>query len=414
MKNKIMAVLLTVGMVFSMAACGSSSSSSDTGSDAGENSGSADAESTESSGTSDGDDSSVAGSSEVYFAPGELTVADASGLEPYKIAFSYYSFADKLGLQFKQSIQYLCDAYNCEAVFFESGTGDEAVTNIESTLAAGDVDGVIYVGATPSVVAVAEKYNVPYVAVCGFPSLDEEIQTLPTYENFLGGIVDDDVWAGNEALQALYDAGSRSICLSGMTQGMVKSHDDRATAYREFVESHDDVTSLSESYTLGETANDISTFAASFAGIMDGIFFTAGSDTIYLTMETEGIADGSVKIATVDISSQTGTYLQNGTQIWTCGGQYGTAEMGFAILYSYLADGTRIISDVTQPITRKYLEIRSYDDYEAYCEYVESDVPVYTADEIAAYIPYFTEGVDISTYETEADNYSLESLAARR
>lgn len=357
----------------------------------------------------------AAENSEVYFAPGELTVADSSELPSYKIAFSYYSFADKLGSQFKESIQYLCNAYNCEAVFYEFGaTTDEQITNTESTLAAGDIDGLIFVGATPSVVAVAEKYNVPYVAVCGFPALEEEINSLPDYDCFLGGIIDDDVWAGNQAMQALYDAGCREVCFSGMTQGMVKSHDDRAQAYREFVESHDDVNSLAESYTIGEVADVVSTFAASFAGLMDGIFFTAGMDSEYLAMESEGIADGSVKIAAVDISSQTGTYLQNGVQVWTCGGQYGTAELGFAILYSYLADGTRLIEDVTKPVTCQYLEITNYDDYVDYCTYVESDVPVYTADEIASYIPYFTEGVTLEAYEAEAKNYSLESLKARR
>lgn len=405
--KKFLAFVLAGLMIFSLAGCGSSSKSTSSGSSVTNEKASGDA--------SSDDSKEAAGTSEVYFAPGKLTVADSSKLPHHKIAFAYYAFTDKLGLQFKAAIQYLCDAYNCEAVFYEYGsTTDEQVTNTESVLAAGDIDGLIFVGATPSVVAVAQKYKVPYVAVCGFPSLEKEVQALPSYDCFLGAVVDDDVWAGNQAMQALYDAGCRNVCLSGATQGMVKSHDDRAQAYREFIKSHSDMKSLTESYTMMETANDISTFAASFAGIMDGIFFTAGSDAIYLTMETEGIADGSVKVAAVDVSSQTGTYLKNGTQVWTCGGQYGTAEMGFAILYSYLADGTRLIKDVTKPVTRQYIEVKSYDDYVKYCKYVESDTPVYTADEIAAYIPYFTKGVTIANYEAEAVNYSLDSLASRR
>lgn len=402
--KRIIAGLLTCVMTLSLFGCGGSQGT-DTDVTTEAESGAADT----------ADEADTTASDEVYFAPGELTVADANELPSYKIAFAYYAFTDKLGLQFKEAIQYLCAAYNCEAVFYEYGsTTDDQVTATESTLAAGDIDGLIFVGATPSVVAVAEKANVPYVAVCGFPSLDEEIQTLATYENFLGGVVDDDVWAGNQAMQALYDAGCRNTCFSGLTQGMVKSHDDRAQAYREYIAATDDMNSLADSYTMAETANDISTFASSFAGIMEGMFFSAGSDAIYLTMETEGIADGSVKIAAVDISSQTGTYLKNEVQVWTCGGQYGTAEMGFAVLYSYLADGTRIIEDVTSPIVRQYLEITSYEDYETYCKYVEADVPVYTADEIAAYIPYFTDGVTAATYEAEATEYSLDSLISRR
>lgn len=411
--KKSIALILTAAMVFSLTACGSKAAESS--SSTGETPAVQEAEETtltDEEASAEGEED--VGTGEVYFAPGELTVADASELPHYKIAFSYYSFADKLGLQFRESINYLCNAYNCEAVFFEGGMGDEAVTNIESVLAAGDIDGVIYVGATPSVVAVAEKYKVPYVAVCGFASLEEEINTLGSYNYFLGGIVDDDVWAGEHAMQALYDAGCRSVCFSGATQGMLKSHDDRASGYLDYIAAHDDMDSLTESYTMMETANDISTFAASFAGIMDGIFFSAGSDAIYLTMETEGIADGSVKVAAVDISSQTGTYLKNGAQVWTCGGQYGTAEMGFAVLYSYLIDGTKIITDNKTPIIRQYLEIKSYDDYVNYCKYAEGDIPVYTADELTAYIPYFTEGADITVYEEEAVNYSLESLGARR
>ena len=405
--KKFLAFVLAGVMIFTLAGCG--------GTDSSPSSDSQTAEEAVSDKASPDNSGETVGTSEIYFTPGELTIADASELSRYKIAFSYYAFTDKLGLQFKAAIQYLCDAYNCEAVFYEFGsTTDDQVTNTEAVLAAGDVDGLIFVGATPSVVAVAQKYNVPYVAVCGFPSLEEEIQSLPGYDCFLGAVVDDDVWAGNQAMQALYDAGSRNTCLSGATQGLVKSHDDRAKAYRDYIASHDDMNSLTESYTMMETANDISTFAASFAGIIDGIFFTAGSDAIYLTMETEGITGGDVKIAAVDISSQTGTYLQDGTQVWTCGGQYGTAEMGFAVLYSYLADGTRLIDDVTKPVTRQYLEIANYDDYMTYCKYVESDIPAYTADEIAAYIPYFTNGVTIADYEAEAVNYSLDSLSSRR
>ena len=397
--KKLLAMVVTGALTLSIAACGGSGSAG-TGSGA-------------QTGAENGTDTpGVVGTAEVAFTNVEPTAFNKDDLEHYKIAFSYFNLSDKLGQQFKTVLNYLGDAYNCEFVFFETGVGDEAVTNIESVLAAGDIDGVIYVGATPAVVAVAEKYGVPYVAACGFPSLEEEVQTVATYDCFLGGIVDDDVWAGEHCIQALYDAGCRNVALSSLTQGIVKSHDDRAAAYLKFVADHDDLTSLSESYTMGDTAADISTFAASF-GNLDGIAFTAGSDTIYQTMESEGIADGSVKISAVDISSQTGTYFKNGAQVWTCGGQYGTAECAFAILYTYLMDGTRVISDTTKPITRQYIEITNYEEYEEYVKYVESDIPVYTVDEIAAMIPGFGNQYTFADYEAEASNYSLKSLAER-
>lgn len=154
---------------------------------------------------------------EVYFADPDVSMLDTSNLPRYKIAFSYYSFSDKLGTQFKKMMEYVGKAFNCEMVFFEGGMGDEQVTNIESVLAAGDIDGVVYVGGSQALLAVCHKYGVPFIAACGFPSSQTDVEGCASFEEFLGGVVDDDEWAGYEAIQALYDAGCRNISWSGLT-----------------------------------------------------------------------------------------------------------------------------------------------------------------------------------------------------
>lgn len=382
--KKLIALLLALCMLLSLAACGSEAGSGE----------------------------SVVGGDVQEFQGGDTNLVNKDELPHYKIAFSYATFSDKLGMQFKNAIQYLCDNYNCEAVFFESGSGDERVTNIESVLAAGDIDGVITVGGTPAMVAVAQKYNVPYVLACGFPSLEEEVQGVASYDVFLGGVVDDDVWAGEQLMNALYDAGVRKFCFSGLTLGFVKSHDDRTQAMRDFIAEHTDMTLLADSYTMGEWANDVASYAAAYPEL-EGIGFTAMADAVYQSLETEGLADGSVKIAAVDISSQTGTYFQKGVQVWTCGGQYATAMVGWAILYNYLIDGTRIIEDTTQPIIRQYIEITSYEEYEQYVKYVENPLPTYDVDEIADMIHYFNPDVTYQDYLDDATSYTLEDVIAR-
>ena len=127
----------------------------------------------------------VAGQNEVHFADPDTSALDQdilNGLPRYKIAFSYYSFTDKLGQQFRLSIEYLCKAYNVEPLFFESGMGDEAVTNLESILAAGDVNGVIYVGGSQALINVCEKYTVPFISACGFPSPETAQQGMAASE----------------------------------------------------------------------------------------------------------------------------------------------------------------------------------------------------------------------------------------
>ncbi len=358
----------------------------------------------------------VAGTGEIRFADPDTSMLDQdilNSLPHYKLAFSYYSFTDKLGQQFRLCFDYLCKAFNIEPYFFETGMGDEAVTNLESVLAKGDIDGVVYVGGSQALINVCEKYKVPFISACGFPSTENEQQGMAASDYYLGGVVDADYWAGTRCLEVLYDAGCRNICFSGLTQGFVKSHDDRAKAMRDFIAAHPDMKLLADSYTIGKAQDDIPTFAASFGGIMDGYVSTASADAVYSALESEMLADGSVKYTTVDIASQTGVYFQNDVQLWTCGGQYPTIMVAFAILYNYLHDGVQMIPDKTQPLTRKYLEITSYEDYENYCKYVESEIPPYTAEEISRMMLVFNPDVTYADLEKEAENYSLADVIAR-
>lgn len=358
----------------------------------------------------------VAGTGDVHFADPDTSMLDQEilgSLPHYKIAFSYYSFTDKLGSQFKLALEYVAKAFNVELVSFESGHGDEGVTNIESVLAAGDVDGVIYVGGSQALLDVCQKYKVPFISACGFPSTETEQKGCASYEMYLGGVIDDDVWAGTKCIEALYNAGCRNLCFSGISQGFVKSHDDRERAMQDFIKEHPDMKLLSESLTIGEWANDVSTFAASFGGIMDSYICTGCSDAIYSALDAEGLTDGSVKFATVDISSQTGVYYKNGVQVWTCGGQYVTPVVAFAILYNYIHDGVRMIPDATKPLVRKYIEITSYEDYENYCKYIEADIPPYTAEEVSRMMLVFNPDVTLETLQNDADTYGLADVMAR-
>lgn len=389
--KKVIAMVLALVMVFGLVACGDGASSSD-------------------------GDAVGQGNANFDLSSGHKSKVNKEELTEkfgtFKIAFSYAQFTDKLGSQFKNALEYLASNYNVDMVFFETGSGDEAVTNLESILSKGDIDGVIQVGGTAAQVAVANKYNVPYICACGFPSLEEEIKGCAAYDNFLGGAIDDDVWAGVHCIEALYDAGCRNITYSGLTQGFVKSHDDRYKGMYKVLEEHPDMKLLAENYSMGLWADDVATFNASFNNI-EGMGFSAMVDGVYTALESEGMANGSIKIAAVDISSMTGNYFKKGVQVWTCGGQYATAMVAWAILYNYLIDGTRIIPDPTKPLIRQYIEIKSYEDYESYVKYVEGTLPTYDADEIANMIHYFNPDITYADFEKEAVTYSLPDIMAR-
>ena len=338
-------------------------------------------------------------------------VAEGGELPRYKIAFMYSNFTDKLGSQLKGSMEYIADDMNVEFVFIESGYGEEAIAALEAAVAGGDVDGVIVVQA-PSPAIMEAVGGIPLIAVLSSkPASEAEAQEVASYANFLGSVADDDYQAGYNAAQALYDAGCRNVALAGLTQGMSQSHDDRANAFIDFVNEHDDMTLLADNYSRGLQADAISSFAAAYPE-MDGIFSTSGSDAILNTMRTEGLI-GYVKLATIDVSSESGEYFDNGTLAWCAGGQYGTAMVGFAMLYSYLADGTVIIEDTTVAMERPNLTMASFAEYETYIKYVDSGVPVYTSNEIKDMIHYYNDAANYDYFVNLNATYSLEDISLR-
>ncbi len=331
-------------------------------------------------------------------------------LPKFKIAFAYGQWESVLGIQYKALMEYLCESFNCEPVYFSAANGENGVAAVESLLAAGDIDGILSVGFDTARMAVADKYKVPVVAINGFPS-EAEISSVAAYDLFLGGINGNDYWAGSRTVESLYEAGCRNITFSGLTSGFAKGHDDRARGVKDAVAAHPDLKLLSESYSMGKFSDDVATFNAAFPE-MDGIAFSAVGDAVYNALETEGLTDGSLLIAGCDVSSMTGNYFEKGVQIWSCGGQYSAGMLGWAILYNYLIDGTKIISDNTVPIEIKYIEIRSHEEFLNYQKYVESSM-VYTAEEIAGIIHYFNADVTFEDYVTAGDLYSLDDVIRR-
>lgn len=385
--KKILSIILVISLIFSLTACN-----------------------TESDSDTEGSKDVI---SEVGFEDEDIVVENnEEELPRYKIAFGYGNWETVLGAQFQAAFEYLCNAFNIEGVLFDAGGGEESVATVESLLAAGDIDGILTISWDTARMTVADKYGVPVVAACQAPS-DVEIANVAAYDLYLGATVDDEFWAGYQAMKALYEAGSRNITISGLTTGYSKGHDDRVAGAKQFLSEHEDINLLTESYSVGKWDEDVPTFAASFPEI-DGMWFTALNDAVYNVLESESLADGSVKIAGPDVASRTGEFFERDIQVWSCGGQYATTMISFAILYNYIADGTRIIPDSSESIARNYLEIASYEDYLEYNKLIDTTTPVYTSQEIANMIHVFNEDITYDDFVNNGKTYSLSDINSRR
>ena len=338
--------------------------------------------------------------------------ASAEELPRYRVGFLYGDYTSKLGEQYMHALEYVAEDLNIEVVLIEAGFGEQGIATIESVAAAGSVDGIISAaGASPAFLRAAG--GLPYVGIgSSFPSDPAEIQEVGTCENFLGCVNESDYNAGYAAAQKLYEAGCRNLCIAGLTQGMSAAHDARVQGVKDFLAEHPDFNLLADDYSRAQYPAAISSFAAAFPE-MDSLFTSSCNDAVFTAMMTEGLI-GSVKLASVDITESTGDYFANGTLAYIAGGQYGTVLVGLALLYNYLADGTRIIPDTTVPMERDYIVIGSMEDYDNYLTYIDTEVPIYTADEVKAMIRYFNPEASFESVTAVNEAFSIEDVLSRR
>jgi ABC-type sugar transport system substrate-binding protein len=333
------------------------------------------------------------------------------GLPRKKIGVMYYTFTDKLGTQMKNAISYLAEGFNIEPVFYEFQSGTEGVlATVESALQAG-VDGIIAVACTPAIMDACKRNgNIPFVTIQTEPINDEQAREMAAYDNFLGAVSEDDYQTSYSAMQALYNVGARNFGVCGITKGMLRSHDRRAQAALDFIQQHSDARLIADDYS-GNFAQAIESWAATYPEL-DGLFTTYTSEQILQTIQTNGLT-GRVKYASIDISPSAGEFFQSGDLTWIAGGQYGTTMIGFAILYNYLADGTRIIPDTTQTLLRPFLYVGGYADYETYVKYVDSGIPVYSVGEVGNMIHAFNSEADFNYFKNLANTYSIADIETR-
>ena len=334
------------------------------------------------------------------------------GLPRFKIGVGDPQFTDKLGSQMKYALEYLAEAFNVEFVFLETGgTVEEILSKVESGLESG-MDGLIMCGGSPAILSACKKAgNIPMVMVMSEPTTEEMAKEMSTYDNFLGAVCEDDYAAGFKAAEALYEAGARNFCLASLTKGVAKMYDLRADAFLDFINSKDDATLLADDYSYGLFGDAVAAFAASYPE-MDGLFVAGGGENVYQAILNEGLV-GKVKYATVEVTESTGEYFDNGVLKWIAGGQYGTSMIGFAILYNYLIDETRIIPDTAQSLVRPFPELNSKEQYEEYNIYVDGTTPVYTIGEVANMIHYFNENADFEYFKKLSDDFSIDDIVER-
>lgn len=389
--KKLIAVILCIALCLSLAACGGAGTS-----DSGGSSGGTAVDNKGNVVTTYGDD-------------GELNTDKE--MPPFNILVTYASFTDKLGSQYKSSLEYLGEKLNIEFTFVETGMGEDARTIVEAALVNKPDAWIANTCTVADVKAAADAGNIPYVSCGTIFASDEVAQEMATYENFMGAIGVDDYAAGYSAAEALYADGCRNVLLCGIQKGASGQHDQRAFGFLDGVAAHEDMNLLGEDYSMLQFAEAITSFAATYPEL-DGVFCTLVNEAIYNTFTTEGLV-GSVQLGGLDVSESTGDYFDNGTLSYMAAGNYVTNMLGFVAVYNYLLDGTRIIDDPAELVKWNNIDLRNSEDYENYIKYLDSGTPAYTANEIIQMVHYYNEDMTPEAFREAGKAYTLEDVIAR-
>lgn len=407
MKKKIIALILALVMALSLVACGGNNSGGG-GSNNGGDKQQGDENKPVAGGTSVGADGTVT----TTFTDDGTTVNIDKELPPFKILVMYASFTDKLGSQFKASLEYLAKPLNVEFTFLETGTNqDDAMTAIQAALVSG-YDGAIGVYANEAYAGMFNDAGIPYIASGGMPSTAEQAKTLAdNYPMYMGAVVVDDYGAGVAMADALYEDGCRNVLWNGLQRGLSGQHDARALGFLDGVAAHDDMNLITENYDHTTWADGIATAAATYPEL-DGVGCSALQEAIYNTIESESLV-GEVQIAGIDISESTGRAFENGSLSYIAGGNYATEMIAFAVIYNYLLDGTRVIADPTVNLALNNINLYSVEDYNNYIKYLDSGVPAYTAQEILEMTHYYDDTFDANAMTELCAAYTLEDVMTR-
>ena len=339
-------------------------------------------------------------------------VAIPSDLPKKKIGVIYNSYTDKLGSQLKAALESLAEPFNVEFNFIETGTSQEQGQSIVDSALQTGLDGVLSVTVTAAQLETGKKSgNIPFVCFGGSPVDAAAVAEITSYDNYLGAIVNSDFMLGQQACDALYNAGCRNIAVCGISPGLAKNQDDRLAGFKEQIKKYPDMKIIAEDLSHAAWANAIAAFAAAYPE-MDGLFSTAANESVYQAMQTAGLI-GSVKLATADVSESTPDYLDNGTIVYIAGGQYNTIMSAFAVLYNYLYDGTRIIPDSSKTVETPFVALMSADDLERYSTYIESDTMVYTPEEMASMIIGINSNFTPEKFVKFNANFGLADVAER-
>lgn len=340
---------------------------------------------------------------------GKYNDVDWSTKPTFTIGFSWMSSSDLLWAMYERSVRYACDVLHCKLQFVEwdlsSPTfGADAIEN----LCQSGVDGIIAGVLDGASIDACIKYNVPFVGCLN--QLNEEMLAVSTASGvFCGNVIDDDYLSCYNSVEALYNAGCRNIAYLAPQPGTVQA-DVRFSGVNDAIAAHPDMNVVAN--FRYSTTNQDEAFSALEQMIaaypeLDGVVLTNGLDITNVVYNTG--AQDYVKFATTDLCQSYVDLFRDGCLVYVATDQFPTEVIAFTLLYNKLT-GHEILSDPSQQVVRKFLEVRNYDEMATMWNASLLNVFPYTAEQVLDLCVEFNPDANEALYEQYKEDYTIENI----
>ncbi len=389
--KKIIAVLLTLTMVFSMVGCGNTPAKESN----------VQTEEAQTDGALDAAVSDKKGAAEIC--------GDPNG--KYTVGVIIHTTTDFLCAKYKDYTDYLGKAYGVKFNYYiiENFADETYLAAIENLCAQG-VNAIITTNFSGTAVLQGLKTceeNGVYLGV-GWSQIDESIkEQVFANDYFVGSSYEADYDAGYQIIESLIDSGCKNIAAIGYEPG-ITCHDRRWEGMMQAFEDHPEIQKAGE-YRGLEFTKAVEDFLAADDSI-DGIAITLlGIEYCSEPIKSAG-REGEVKIAFCDLSDNCQESLDNKDTVCAIGGQYADVVFPFVLIYNAL-EGTPL-DKVEVPVN--FIVCKSGTEFADYMKYLHNDgVFAWTTEEVDQLIKSKNSDVTSEDLLKMGKSYSIEDTIAR-
>ena len=388
--KKLIALLLALTLLFSLAACGGGTEDPQTPSKDSPSDASADNNPT---GQPEGN----------------------AGVKPFKYGLVCWGTADEHGRTLNAAVSWAVEAAGGEFIMDGSAISAESTVAAAENLISAGCDMIsfcTYAGeATVPTISDLCRENGVYWNMFDTTISDPEIQAyIDEDPYYVGCTTEDNISAGYDTMKTMAEAGAKNVVLIRYGSN-IPTCDDRCTGALNYISENPGLTLVEDSIITSDYKTALTNILIAHPEV-DSVLL-AGSGT-YSASLAEAFKENGVEkfyIGAFDYFDAMGDLLKSGDLCVINGGHMVTGT--FSALVTINAFFGTPLSEGKAQITIPYLVLDSYEDYEAYIKYA-SQGAAYTSEEMQQFLKAYNEKLTLESFQEGVSRWSVDDIIARK